>query len=309
MSEPLKEKYRPRSFEEFVGGANNNTIIGLKSVCRREKGPPPAILFVGPRGCGKTTLAGIVKNELKVSDTDFIELNTADDRGIDTIRNIKSACQYSPLAGKRKIYFLDEIHKVTNDGQNALLKLLEKPPSHVTFILATTDPQMLIETVRSRCTIYQVNLLINKEIEGLVKDVLKKEKVSIPQQAIQEIANLADGSPREALVILDAVIDIEDDNDLINAVMTYNLQSVTIKDLIQALLNNRSFEEISNIVKGLNDEPEKVRYAILGYMNTVLLSNGKSAPRAAQIINEFRESFMYSKKAGFSLACYLCTNK
>lgn len=302
MSEPLQEKYRPKCFEDLRG--NEDTVTGLKTVCRREKGPPPAILLIGPRGCGKTTLAYIIKNELKVDDREFVELNSADDRGIDAVRNLRRNTQFAPLSGAKRIYFLDECHKLTNDAQNAMLKLLEKPPSHVTFILATTDPQMLLETFRSRCAIYQVATLSSKDLRGLIKAVLDKEKVkNFPEEAIGEIASIADGSPREALVLLDAVIDIEDDRDLMNALQGYRVSEATTKELCQALLNGTSWKEVGKIIKAIDDEPEKVRYAVLGYMSAVLL-NGDNA-RAALVIECFAQSFMYSRKAGLTLAAYL----
>lgn len=303
MAEPLQEKYRPQIFEDFFG--NKDAITGLKATCRREKGPPPAFLLIGPKGCGKTTLAGIIKKELKVDDKDFVEMNTANVRGIDSIREIDINCRFAALGGTRKIYFFDECHKLTNDAQNALLKLLEKPPGHVTFILATTDPQMLIATLKDRCTIYEVSLLSNKEIKELVKAILKKEKIFIPEQAIDEIVIVADGGPRAALVLLDAVIDIEDDDDLINAIKGYNTAEATVKELCQALLNNQDWKTIAKLVKAITDDPEKIRYAILGYMSAVLLNSGK--PRAAEVMVNFMDSFMYTKKSGLVLACFLST--
>jgi len=305
MAEPLQEKYRPKKFDDFVG--NEDTIVTLKNLCRRASGPPPAILLIGPRGCGKTTLAGIIQGELKVDNRDFVELDTASTRGVDTIREIRMTSQFAPINGVRKIYFLDECHKITNEGQNALLKLLEKPPSHVTLILATTNPEQVLATVRSRCSICEVKLFSSKVMRELIKKVLKLEKVDIPDMAIEQIIKLSEGSPREALVMLDTVIDIDDDNALINAIMTYNANAANIKDLCQALLKGLSWKEVSKILAGIQDDPESVRYAVLGYMNVVLL--GEDNSRAADIIANFLSSFMYSKKGGLTLACYRSVNK
>ena len=307
MAESLAEKYRPKSFEEVFG--NEETIIGLKTVCRRESGPPPAILLIGPRGCGKTTLAGIIKNELKIDDRDFSEYDAANTRGIDTMRDIKKIAQYAPFGGDMKGFFLDEAHKITPDGQNALLKLLEKPPANVIFILATTDPQLLVDTVRSRCMIYEVKLLPNKLIREVLNRILKAEKVSIPEAAINEICELSEGSPREAIMMLDSIMDIVDDGDLMKAIMTYNSNAATTKALCQALIENRPWKDIAKILQGVNDEPEKVRQAVLGYCMNILLVVGRDTARAAEVMINFMDSVMYTRKPGLVFACFLSCKK
>jgi DNA polymerase III subunit gamma/tau len=304
MSNRLTEKYRPARFEDFYG--NEDTIAKLRSVCRRKEGPPNSILLIGPRGCGKTTLARIIQKELEISDRDFREMNTGNVRGIDTIRDIEMESVYSPLAGKYKAYFFDECHKLTNDAQNALLKPLENPPDHVVFILATTDPQLLIPTILSRCGHFDVELLSGKEIRGLVEDILFEEDIKkFPPEAVKQIASVADGCPREAVVLLDIAIGVfksEGVDALMEAIDNYSINQTTIKDLCQALLKKAPWKEIGKILKGIDGEPEQVRYGVLGYMNSVLMSNDN--PQAAVCIENFSQSFMYSKKAGVTLACY-----
>lgn len=300
----LTEKYRPKTFEDFIGSAE--TINKLKAICRRKYGPPNAILLIGPRGCGKTTLAHIIRRELKVEDKgwDFQELNAASTRGIDTIRDIHRECMLGSFGnGYYRIYFFDECHQITKDAQNAMLKLLENPPKDIVFILATTDPQMLIATVRSRCTTYGVSLLTPKQIRGLITNVLEKEKITdFPQEAIKEISDICEGSAREALVLLDSVIDIDDDDKLLKAIKGYSVSHTNVKDLCQALLVKKQWKDVAYILKGIDDEPESVRYAVLSYMSTVVLNS--DVPQAVNIITNFCESLMYSKKAGLVRACY-----
>jgi len=299
----LDLKYRPKSFDEMYG--NSSTLTSLKSVISRPKKKiPHSFLFCGPSGCGKTTLARILKKELDCSDQDFVELNVANVRGIDTVREIAQQMYSAPMAGKCRIYLLDEAQKITVDAQNALLKYLEDSPSHVYFILCTTDPEKLIGTIKTRCSTFYVSPLSTRETFKLLKRTCKKEGIEISEDALREIVKVSEGSPRQALVILDSVINIKNDDDLIEAVQNYSIVSKKgIIDLCRSLLSDRTkWKEITSILSGIQEEPENVRYAVLGYMNSVLMKGENN--RAALIIEEFSESFMYIKKAGLTLACY-----
>jgi DNA polymerase-3 subunit gamma/tau len=310
MQQPLHLKYRPTNLEEIVG--NKGVISSLKSVLDRKEGTPHAFLFSGPSGCGKTTLARIIKTNLGCSDVDYQEMNVANVRGIDTIREIAQNCTFAPYDGKVKIFLLDEAAKLTNDAQNALLKLLEDTPSHVYFILCTTDPEKLIKTIRTRCTTYQVQSLPDHDIRKLLSYVLKKERVEdFPEKAIAEICKTANGSPRQALVILDAVIDIQNDDEMLNSILDYNFSEKNAVDLCKALLERQKWSVISGILKALlskdeedkdADRAEKIRYAVLGYMTSVLLSNDNDL--AMTIIREFSDPFFNNGKAGLVGACY-----
>ena len=299
-NQPLHLKYRPDDLKSFVG--NESMIKSLSSVIGRKEGVPHAILFSGPSGCGKTTLARILKKGFNCSDQDFTELNSANVRGIETIREINRTCQFAPMISSCRIFLLDEAHKLTNDAQNALLKLLEDTPSHVYFILCTTEPEKLIKTIRTRCTTFQVSSLPDRTIVSLLKDVCEKEKVDLPKEALTEIAKISEGSPRQALVILDSVIDIDNDEDLLKALQDYSVRQSGIFDLSNALLAKSKWKDIIKILSSLDMEPENVRYSILGIMNSKLMKGEND--KASYIIEEFTESFMYSKKAGLSNACY-----
>ena len=300
-NQPLHLKYRPDDLKSFVG--NESMIKSLSSVISRKEGVPHAILFSGPSGCGKTTLARILQKGFNCSSQDFTELNAANVRGIDTIREINKTARFAPMISSCRIFLLDEAHKLTNDAQNALLKLLEDTPSHVYFILCTTEPEKLIKTIRTRCTHFQVSSLPDRVIvSSLLKDVCEKEKVDLPKEALTEIAKISEGSPRQALVILDSVIDIETDEDLLKAIQDYSVRKSVIFDLSNALLGKSKWKDIIKILSSLDMEPENVRYSILGIMNNKLMKGENN--KASYIIEEFLESFMYSKKAGLTNACY-----
>ena len=205
---PLHLKYRPQSFEEFVGA--ESVVESLMTVLGRENGEVRTFLFVGSSGCGKTTSARIVKSSLNCSDMDFFEYNSANTRGIDTIREITENSKYAPMKGKVKIYLIDECHKMTNDAQNALLKLLEDTPKHVRLILCTTDPEKLIKTIKTRCMIFMFPLLKRSQILKLLKSVCKEEDVDVSDSLLNLITDYSDGCPRQALVMLDQVIDMDE---------------------------------------------------------------------------------------------------
>ena len=302
---PLHTKYRPPNFDTFIG--NDSVVSSLISILTRKEGQPRTFLFQGPSGCGKTTIARIMKSYLTCSDEDFHEFNTANTRGIDTIREIKSTSEYKPWLGKVKIYLLDEVHKLTNDAQNAVLKLLEDTPEHVRFILCTTDPEKLLKTIRTRCTTFQLSALPKRSIVKLLRDICKNEQVTIDQgfeKVLEEIARVSEGLPRKALVLLDQVIDLNNE-DALKAIEKVTLNESTTLELCQLLIESvpNKWERVAVILKGLDTEPETVRYSILGYLASVLLNKGDV--RVAQMISIFSESFMYSGRAGLIAACFL----
>ena len=159
----------------------------------------------------------------------------------------------------------------------------------------------------NRCTTFQVRSLNFNEIAKLIKSVLIEEgRRGFPKDGIQEIAYASDGCPREALKILDSVIDIKDDEELIAAINDFSVGKKEIIELCRALINGAKWKDISNIIKLLDDEPESIRYAVIGYMASVLLN--KPSDRAYLIIDEFKNSFMYTRKAGLVSACYAICN-
>lgn len=295
----LHTKYRPSKLEEIVGNAG--LIKSLKSLLS-EKEHPHTFLFTGKRGCGKTTLARIMAKEMGCHDQDIIEMDITTSRGIDAVRDLKSGLAYKPLHGKSRAFILDEVHQGTKDFFNALLKPLEEPYDHLYFFLCTTDPQKVLQTVKSRCSTYSVEALSEREMLSLLMKVVKGEDKKVPLDVLKMIHKTFEGIPRESLVMLEQIIYLESVEEMASVVKTFQTTETQIIELCRALLAKDSWDKTSAILKGIQEEPEKVRWAVLGYMNSVLLS--KSNQIAAEIISNFSKAFYDSGKAGLTLACF-----
>lgn len=302
----LYRRYRPTRLSELVG--QNGSV---KSLAKRVKAGniPHAIMLTGPSGCGKTTVARILKDELKAAD-DFVEMNCADFRGIDMVREIRSVVNYAAFS-KSRVWLIDEAHKLTNDAQNAFLKLLEDPPDHAYFMLATTDPGKLLPTIHTRCTVVKMSPLNDKQMGALLNDVMARERAHIEEEVYDRIIEAAEGSPRKALVTLEQVLAIDDVAGQLDSIYRSDTKRQA-NDICKELISpHPQWSVIAKILKGLGEEPETVRRIILGYFLTVLLGGGKNARRAAHVINCFRDDMYTTGKAGqaiLALACWEAMN-
>lgn len=298
----LYRKYRPTKLSQVLG--QDGVVAALQDFGRR-KSLPHFILLSGPSGCGKTTLARILKIKLKCSDQDFNELNAADFRGIDMVREIRSRMGMSPIKGETRIWLLDEAAKMTTDGQNAFLKMLEDTPSHVYFFFCTTEPQRLIRTVRNRATELKVKPLSGEMMGVLLREVIGKEEVNVIEEVVDKIVDVAEGSPRKALVLLNQVMGMVDETKQLAAVEA-GVASREAIELARALMNPRtSWGDVAAILKGIEDldnAAEGIRWLLLSYMSSVAVNNPRQAARASEVIDVCRDHFYDSKRAGL-IAC------
>lgn len=219
----LYRTYRPTTFDEVAG--QEHIVKTLKNALATSK-IAHAYLFAGPRGTGKTTMAkllakalnceegvgeqcNVCKNCIAISEgthPDVIEIDAASNNGVEQVRDLIDKVKYGTILGKYKVYIIDEVHMMSPGAFNALLKTLEEPPSHVIFILATTEPHKILPTILSRCQRYDFSKLSPEEIGGRLQVVLEKENIAYNEEAVKLIVSLSDGGMRDALSILDQVL-------------------------------------------------------------------------------------------------------
>lgn len=295
----LHIKYRPKTFNKVIG--NKYTVRSLKSIIKEGKCHTHMFLFRGSSGCGKTTFARIIKEELNCSDMDYKEINAGNNRGIDTARDVLKNIHYAPIDGEVKVILFDEVHQTTKEFQNALLKAFEDTPQDTYFILCTTHPEKLLPTVRNRCASYEVESLDDDHIKKLLNSVVKKEGTSLLKVVRRRLIAKADGCPRLALVLLEQIIYMKGEDQL-KAIRVFQTQEEKVIDLCRALIRKRKWIEITKILKGIDEEPETVRRAVLGYVNAVMLN--KESIHCAVIFLAFKEPFFNSGKAGLTFACH-----
>ncbi|MEC9274475.1 MAG: DNA polymerase III subunit gamma/tau [Candidatus Neomarinimicrobiota bacterium] len=292
----LSLKYRPQNFLEVVGQEHvTQTLVNAFKKDRVGQG----YIFTGPRGVGKTTTARILAKGLNCKDSkdgnpcnkcnicheiteyrnlDVLEIDGASNRGIEEIRNLRELIKFTPMNALYKIFIIDEVHMLTNQAFNALLRTLEEPPPHGKFIMCTTDIHKVPDTIISRCQRFDFNRISINDIKESINSVLKKEKLDSDVESIEAIATKSEGSMRDALSILDQVIafsdskinfkDVEKILGLVSSEVYFQLTD-SIKDknaelLLEALTEIRNGGiPVNDVVKGLNVHIRNLMYASL----------------------------------------------
>ena len=263
----IARKYRPQTFDEVMG--QDPIATTLKNAITMNR-TAHAYLFTGPRGVGKTSMARIFAKALNCKNGptvepcgkcqacveiegarsfDVLEIDGASNRGIDEIRALRENVKFAPALGKFKIYIIDEVHQITNDGFNALLKTLEEPPAHVKFIFATTAANKVPATILSRCQRFDFRRIPTQLIADTLKEICKKEKIKADDDALYVIAKFADGGLRDSQSILDQVASSVDGK-------------VTAKDVLKSL-GSLEEEELFSLMDALSANDAKTALLVL----------------------------------------------
>ena len=286
----LYRKYRPLHLSEVIG--QDKTIEQLQGALTKGK-ISHAYLFVGPRGCGKTSVARIFAHEINHFDyqledsyIDIIEIDAATFPSVDNIRELREKAMIMPTLGKYKVYIIDEVHMLSNSAFNALLKILEEPPEHVIFIMATTNPEKIPATIISRTQIYRFNLAEPKVMQDFLRSVCDKEGIKISDDALKIITERGGGSFRDSLSIL-------------NQIGTINLSEKTIEvSDVSAALGIPEHQEIQNLINFYeNSDTKKITHTLAALLNygitaesiTLELINQilkNPTPKSLQLVNQ-----------------------
>lgn len=303
MAEKLElyRKYRPESLDDMVG--NQATI---KSLEKELENGSHVFLMTGPAGCGKTTLARIMAKKVNAGPLSIHEVNSAENRGIDTAREIMEQMRFNPSDGDAIVWILDEMHMITSAGQNALLKALEDTPEHCYFFLCTTNPEKLIAPLKTRCSIINVVPLKDEEMIYLLKRTARAEKIKIGSEVYERICEIAQGGSRKGLKLLAKVLYLDSDEERLEVLKNdSDSENQEVRELCKALISGKAnWSVLARLLKSIDlSDSEKVRQAVMGYMGAVLL-NGKATPPVISAMQAFSSADTYKNgKNAIVVAC------
>ena len=292
-------KWRPKNFDEIIG--QNHIVSTLKNAIQKNR-IANAYLFSGPRGVGKTSTARILAKALNCINgstpnpcqkcpscmeitqgrsLDVIEIDGASNRGIDEIRVLRENVKFAPTAGKYKMYIIDEVHMLTNEAFNALLKTLEEPPEFVKFIFATTQPNKVIPTILSRCQRFDFKRITTLEITAQLERIVASEKIDIDKEVLFAVAKSSDGSLRDAESVLDQLV-------------SFSQQKISLTDVISVLglVEQDALFEITE--KIINKDPK----ATLMILNRIIDEGKDAAVFLNNLIEHFRNLMIAKVTAG-----------
>lgn len=302
----LHLSYRPGTLREIYG--NKTTKVAVEKDFASES-PPKTTLITGPAGCGKTSLAYIIRDMLDCTPSGFHEFDASTDRGIDKIRTIKEEAQLLPMTGDKIVLFFDECHQVTSAAQEAMLKLLENPPSHVYIILATTEPEKLKASIIRRCSQYAVESLTRVDMMELLTDITVNEKKTwMSKKLLSKIFKVSWGSPGQAVKLLGQVIDMNEEELAIKVVSNVTYDEAMVIDLCRTLASKKvtwekKWEKISGLLIAFKGNAESARLGILSYFEKELLHRPSFV--IFKLMGVFTDTVIYSGRPGLTIACWL----
>jgi DNA polymerase-3 subunit gamma/tau len=322
-TQSLYRKYRPQSFDAIELVGQEHVVQTLRNAILLDRAAH-AYLFCGPRGTGKTTTARLLAKAVNCLDpeplkrpcnecvncrsinngaaTDVIEIDAASNRGIDDIRELRERVKYAPTQLKTKFYIIDEAHQITGAAANAFLKTLEEPPAHTKFILATTDPEELLQTIVSRCQRFDFRRIGVEAIVQRLRTVAGAEGLKVDDDALMVIARHATGSLRDALSLLDQLAvyrEVEPDANAktIDVAAVRAVLGVSRNDRVEALVTALAERDATLALETVNsaveagEDPRQLNRQLVGYLRVLLHQRAGGSPDADERATELAQRF------------------
>ncbi len=326
----LYRVYRSQTFQDVVG--QEHVTITLRNALRENR-LSHAYLFNGPRGTGKTSAAKIMAKAVNCeqpidgepcnqcdtckaisngSVTDVLEIDAASNRGVEEIRDIRDKVKFAPSDVRYKVYIIDEVHMLTTEAFNALLKTLEEPPSHVIFILATTEPHKLPATIISRCQRFDFHRIPLKVMVDLLQRICQSQGVQVEEQALQLVAKMAEGGARDALSLLDQAISYSKDEVRASDIM--QITGTVAQSYFSVLARHIAENDVAQVMEQFDrvmvqgKDPEQFLHDFLYYYRDMLLL--KTAPQLEEIVERTMIDDQFQEVAKlYSLLGFVCRDR
>ncbi|WOO39434.1 DNA polymerase III subunit gamma/tau [Rubellicoccus peritrichatus] len=308
----IARRWRPKQFDELVG--QEHIVRTLKNAIATDR-IAHAYLFVGPRGTGKTTTARIFAKALNAeggpnatpddssevaqaimdgSCMDVIEIDGASNNSVDDIRSLREECQYSPSQCQFKVYIIDEVHMLSNNAWNALLKTLEEPPPHVKFIFATTEAHKVLPTVVSRCQRFEFRPIPNDKIVTKLSEIASADQIEIDAAALKSVARMADGGMRDAQSILDQLISFCGNNISESDVLdVYGLAAESTLEEFAGALASADYQKLFALIESIAGDGrdlyrvlQDIQSKIRGYLVAAIQNGGQTEVQGSSLTAE-----------------------